>query len=346
IENSPEDARAIREILSRTGPAVFELNWVRTIREGAERLRGCAHDVILLDLGLEETCGMETLWRVQALGSEAAIIVLTGEADEPLGMDAVKAGAQDFLFKGQVHGEWLSSAIRHAIQRQRSERELRASEGRLRDLSLQLLTAQENERRRLAAELHDSIAASLSAIKIAADCARDKLGDRRESEKHLDKMVLNIQQTIEEVRRIMADLRPSILDDLGIVATIGWYCREFEKTYSPIRIVRSVQIREEEVPESYKIVLFRLIQESLTNVAKHSAATYVTLALRKSGDRIELTVQDNGQGFDLETAFSQAPPTHGLGLLGMKERTELSGGNYSVESGEGGTVVRAFWLLS
>jgi signal transduction histidine kinase len=136
------------------------------------------------------------------------------------------------------------------------------------------------------------------------------------------------------------DLRPSILDDLGILATIGWFTREFQKVYSQISVEKEIRIEEKDVPDPLKTAIFRVIQEAMNNISKHSKATLIQLSLGKKEDKIELVIEDNGMGFDLETS------TRGLGLTSMRERTELSGGAFVIESTTGkGTTIRASWPL-
>jgi signal transduction histidine kinase len=142
------------------------------------------------------------------------------------------------------------------------------------------------------------------------------------------------------------NLRPSMLDDLGILATIKWFCRQFESTYSKIRISQSIEIEEHEVPGSLRTVIFRVLQEGLNNIAKHSMAKMVLLSLRRADQTIELVIQDNGQGFDLSKAQAPDSTTHGLGLESMRERTELSGGSFQIESTVGkGAIIRASWPI-
>jgi signal transduction histidine kinase len=135
-----------------------------------------------------------------------------------------------------------------------------------------------------------------------------------------------------------------MLDDLGLLATLSWFCRGFQTIYSGIRVEQEVAIEESEIPGPLKIVIYRVTQEAMNNVAKHSKADVVRLSVRKLADRMELLIQDNGQGFDLEKTRSQEAAKRGLGLLSMKERTELSGGSLAIESAKGkGTLVRASW---
>jgi signal transduction histidine kinase len=190
--------------------------------------------------------------------------------------------------------------------------------------------------------------ATLAASKFKVESVLQELGDDNPQTKVLlESVIPMLQETIEEARRIQMSLRPSMLDDLGILATINWFCRQFEATYSKIRIRREIDIQEHEVPESLRIVIYRVLQEALNNVAKHSKALTVLLSLQKAKQAIQLVVQDSGQGFDPEEAFSRKGTAKGLGLDSMRERIELSGGSFSIESSKGaGTVIRATWLLN
>ncbi len=231
--------------------------------------------------------------------------------------------------------------------RKRIGEELRTSEAHLRSISAELLNAYEKERKLVAQEIHDSIGASLAAAKFKLETAlKEMKEDHSQARTALESITPIIQGTIDESRRIQVSLRPSVLDDLGILATINWFCRQFESTYSNIRIQKEIDIQEHEVPEPLKIVIYRLLQEGLNNIAKHSKALAVSLSLKKSNQNLELMIQDNGQGFDLEEVYSRKETTKGLGLNSMKERIELSGGFFSIESKMGaGTVIRATWSM-
>ena len=140
------------------------------------------------------------------------------------------------------------------------------------------------------------------------------------------------------------DLRPSILDDLGLLAGLSWFCRRFQTTYSNIQIERQIEVEEGDVSPPLKIVVFRVTQEAMNNIAKHSKADLVRLRLLKIDGTLELILQDNGQGFNLEKVLSSESAGRGLGLRTMRERTEFSGGSFAIQSTEGkGTIVRASW---
>ena len=215
-------------------------------------------------------------------------------------------------------------------------------------LQERVLAAQEEERKRVAHEIHDSMGASLAASKFNVESALSQIGDDHpQARSALENVIHILQGTIEEARRIQMSLRPSMLDDLGILATINWFCRQFESAYSHIHIRQEINVKESEVPDSLKTVIYRLLQETMNNIAKHSKADSVNLSLRKTDGVIELGIQDDGQGFDLEEASSRKGSARGLGLDSMRERVELSGGSFSIESRKGaGTAIRATWPLN
>jgi len=131
---------------------------------------------------------------------------------------------------------------------------------------------------------------------------------------------------------------------LGVLATIRSFCRRFQTTYPSISIQQQIDIEEVEIPASLKIVIYRISQEALNNVARHSKADLVNLSLGKREGKIELVIQDNGGGFHVNEALSREGYERGLGLISMRERAELSGGSFTVESVVGkGTTISTSW---
>ncbi|MDZ7698259.1 MAG: GAF domain-containing protein [Deltaproteobacteria bacterium] len=219
-----------------------------------------------------------------------------------------------------------------------AEDALQRSQQQLQRLSRQLLDSQEEERRLIAMELHDGIGQTLSAIKFKVETGRRDLEGNCTAEflGVLNSVVSMLQEAIEEVRRICKNLRPSMLDDLGIVATISWFCREFTKVYGGIEVEKEIRLDEEEIPLESKVPIFRILQEALNNTAKHSRADRVRVMLRKGAGGIELLIEDNGRGFDLKTVMQGKKGFYcGLGLASMKERAALSGGSLHIESSPG-----------
>jgi signal transduction histidine kinase len=138
------------------------------------------------------------------------------------------------------------------------------------------------------------------------------------------------------------DLRPSMLDDLGILVTINWFCREFRKVYSAFQVEQRIGIEEDEVPQALKINLYRIIQEAFNNIVKHSKGDHIVLSLEGNSKGIALMIRDNGKGFDPEEVRKRY--RKGMGLVSMKERADLSGGTFSLESAGGkGTTLSFAW---
>jgi PAS domain S-box-containing protein len=245
-------------------------------------------------------------------------------------------------------GPAIAGIVSDITERVEAEEALRESDKELRILSNQLLSAEEKERKRIAREMHDSVGQALSAIKFSVENSLRELRNQPNLAelKSLEAVIPLTQKTIEEVRRIVKDLRPSILDDLGIKATIKWFCREFSNVYTSIQFRRELDFQENAVPSALKTVIYRIMQEALNNIAKHSQADSILLTLKKEDNRIKLRIEDNGMGFDLAKAISLKPSQRGFGLASMRERAELSGGEFEINSMEGkGTWIKVNWKV-
>jgi PAS domain S-box-containing protein len=244
--------------------------------------------------------------------------------------------AEDALKQRSIELQQLTQTLESRVQERTEELE-KANEA-LRDLSSKLLSVQEDERKRIADELHDSVASSFGAIIFGIEKIIGQEGQDESTRAGLRELISSVRHVNEETRRIMSDLRPSLLDDLGIAPALNWFCREYERIYSHIRVEKKIDLSESNVTDSLKTTIYRVCQEAMNNVAKHSQASLVSLNLQERDGRIELTIRDNGQGFDLDTV------KRGLGLSTMRERSQHSGGSFDLESGIGkGTTVRVSW---
>jgi signal transduction histidine kinase len=136
------------------------------------------------------------------------------------------------------------------------------------------------------------------------------------------------------------DLRPPMLDDLGIVATLQWFTREFRAVYTHIGVEMEAEVEEGDVPDTMKVALFRIVQEAMNNISRHSRADLVRLSLKRTGDEIELLIEDNGVGFNMENARG------GTGITSMRERAELSLGSFQIHSAPSeGTSIIVTWSV-
>lgn len=213
---------------------------------------------------------------------------------------------------------------------------------RTRELSDRILVAQETERRRIARELHDGVGQKLGAIRMRLDQFAERNTDHENGayREQLAEIGNRTKETLDEVRRVSMDLRPSLLDDLGISATLSWFVREFNLAAPHIEIRSDVGIDEENLSIVLKTQIFRIVQEAFNNVAKHAAATRIDLILGRRDSHLELHIRDNGRGLDGAENVEYA----GLGLRSMLERAELSGGDLYVASRlQAGVSIRALW---
>jgi signal transduction histidine kinase len=224
--------------------------------------------------------------------------------------------------------------------------EVRASQNELRRLSTQILTIQERERKRIATDLHDGLGQSLTLIKLGLEECSALLEANAlwEVEESLQQLRLKIKDTFGELRRVAMNLRPSMLDDLGILSTLSWFFREFENACHGIKIERNFMVQESSVPVQLKISIFRILQEAICNIIKHSKADHICVSLMKVGNLLCLTIEDNGQGFDPAEMDNYCPHGKGLGLVSMKERANISGGSCRIDSAiSKGTRIYVSW---
>jgi len=234
------------------------------------------------------------------------------------------------------------TALVDISKHQKVEKKLSESEENLRLLSRKIIESQENERKRVAKELHDSVGSNLAAIKLALEQKLESMGNSpREEFYSLENIIANIKDTIMEVRRISNHLMPSVLEDLGLLEAIRWFCQEQGKYHQNVRIIHQLEVDEDNIPEQIKITIYRVIQESMSNAFRHGGAESIQLKLTNTGDRIELCVTDNGCGFDPKDVPSNPGSLNGSGLRGMKDRAEICGGTFKITSKIGkGTRVK------
>ena len=234
-------------------------------------------------------------------------------------------------------------AIDDVTARNHARSVLEKSEKMHRLLARDLITAQENERRSVALELHDVIGGNLGAAKYLLE----KLKLQKTPEQDSDNLVMKklsalISDTIDEVQRLSKSLRPPGLDDMGILAALSWLVRKHNEIYADMPTTLNCLIEESDIPVVIKIDLFRVAQEALNNAAKHSQATTIELCLQKMADQVLLTITDNGVGLEPES-LDASTTDRGLGMRNMQSRVELSEGTMTISTHVGGTTINARW---
>jgi signal transduction histidine kinase len=221
-------------------------------------------------------------------------------------------------------------------RRESAEDALRQSRNELELLSQQLIQAQECERRRIAQELHDSVGQSLSAIKYSLERAAELLRQDRHYDARplLNRTVERVRHAMTDIRGIAMNLRPPVLDDLGVASALEWLCREFGETYAHIAVRTRISAADTDIPQRLVTTIFRCAQELLNNVAKHSRATEVTVTLARDANIVSLGVCDDGCG--LPSADSSGSFGVGHGIRNLRERAQMTGGNLTLSSEPGG----------
>ena len=220
----------------------------------------------------------------------------------------------------------------------------------LRTLSKRLLTVQEEERRHISRELHDEIGQALTVLKIKLQTlppsGDDADGERALSPEKMGEILASVDHTLAQVRNLSVDLRPSVLDDLGLPAALRWYVdRQARDSGMDIRF-QSLSGIDRMAPE-IETACFRLVQEALTNTIRHSQAASARVLLERDPDGIHLRILDDGNGFDVNKAHEKARAGGSSGLLGMRERVRLLEGRIDMKSdSENGTRIMAFFPLS
>ena len=224
---------------------------------------------------------------------------------------------------------------REIKERMQTEGALRESENRLRLLSSHILTAQEKERTRLSLELHDELGQSLSLLKVQISAIQPKLGEDQTS---LFESLQEIRQyldfVIENVRRLSRDLSPSIIEDLGLSAAIQWLISDFTK-HNNIKISMDIEDINNFFPLEKQIVIYRIFQEILTNIGKHSQADRVETCIKKKEGLVSFVAEDNGKGFDMAEALAKHSNEKGMGLAAMQERALMLGSSLHILTGKG-----------
>ncbi len=218
-----------------------------------------------------------------------------------------------------------------AIERAHLIETVRAGQARLKALSARLLSAQEEERRRIAVELHDELGQVLTAVKIQLQ----KVAQRTDAQSQtgLREAIQSVDRAIERVRDLALDLRPAMLDDLGLLTALRWYAHRFARdTRIDVHFAADGVPRLEPLLET---VCFRVVQEALTNVMRHAEARHVWVELSAGAGEIGLTIRDDGVGFDVTAARQRAVGGISVGILGMEERVSSLGGEFEVQSTPG-----------
>jgi len=449
VEDNPGDARLIQEAFRENVQLKSRVEWVKTLSEASVRLGQAGVDVVLLDLSLPDSQGLETFKQVHGQVPEVPVVVLSGLDDETVAVKAVQEGAQDYIVKGQSPSADLVRAVRYAIERghaqqalllasivefsedaiigqslegiihswnrgaekiyghracevkgkpisilfttgnyknalalitrirhgepsinldtnhltkdgrsinvtltispirniggqltgvsmisrdtterKQAEEVLERSRAQLRDLTARMEGIREEEKALIAREVHDELGQVLTGLKMDIAWLNKRLNrDRPEFAVKLQSMSGIVDGAVESVRKICTELRPGLLDDVGLSAAIEWQAQEF-KERTGIQCVAILIPEVTSVDRNRSTTIFRIFQEALTNVARHAQATLVQVTLREDAGYFFMEVSDNGRGI----TDSQVSDPKAWGLIGMRERALIWAGELKISA--------------
>lgn len=298
-------------------------------------------DVILADYSLASFNGIQALKLFREKGGDTPFILVTGAISEQMALDFLKEGVDDFILKSSF--KRLPSAIINTIskkstelEKKQIEKQLKKSHAELKSLLNKQHAAREEERLHIARDLHDELGQILTTLKIDVTMLQKKVASVVPPE--IGEEFNEIKQTIDNitksVKRISSGLRPDTMDELGLIESIKILCEEFERRTS-ISCVADLP-KELDIDRDFSIVLYRIIQEGLTNVVRHAKASRVTIKMRLDKEQIALEIRDNGVGIPDEVATS----SKSLGLIGLRERAHLLNGKFKIKGQKNkGTVI-------
>jgi PAS domain S-box-containing protein len=280
---------------------------------------------------------------------------VTGVSDRQMGKQRVLFGLRgngdEFPIEASISqvndgdNKLYTVMLRDITERVHAENAQRRSREELRELSANLQNVREEEKTRIARELHDDLGQQLTALKMDLSTVEEALGTSADPEtvRQIRGMRRLIDATVASVRRIAADLRPVMLDDLGLIPAIEWLANDFTNRYG-INVERRIEVGGISFTPGGATTLFRIVQEALTNVARHAEATHVTLTVRIEADTCAVQVADNGQGSSRSVTAAEKT----FGLLGIRERAHMLGGTFEIHTarGKGFTLTVIFPLTA
>lgn len=327
LEDSAPDVELAMNALSRSG---LDLSFVAVAtREAFEaELSRRPPNLILSDFSLPGFDGSVALTIAKKKAPHVPFIFVTGVLGEEVAIEMLKQGATDYVLK--THLARLVPAVKWALreaqqrrERERAEEKLRNSHEQLRALNTHLQHVREEERTRISREVHDELGQALTGLKLDLTWLAGKLPrGARPLLRKIKTMSENIDSTIHAIRRVATELRPGILDTLGLIAAIEWQSSEFQERTGIFCEVK-IELEETTMEPELTTVCFRIFQETLTNIIRHAQATHVEVKLSHHGDSLVLTVRDNGRGI----AEKEIVNAHSIGLIGMRERAAHVGGD-------------------
>lgn len=336
IEDNRGYARLIQKMLDDGTYAAFAIEWASSLSEGSKQLEGSDFDVILLDLGLPDSYGLETLFKISAQSPKVPIVVLTGTDDEAMAAKAMQHGAQDYLVKNNTDSDRLRRSLRYAMERKGTERRLIASREKLRRLASELSIVEERQRRHFASVVHDNIGQNLALIKLTLQSLAESISDEQMLGSMKNACEL-LDKTIQDAHSLTFEFGNPVLYDLGFVAAAEQWLTEQIQQKHKIKCHFHTDTQPIQLNDEINVILFQAVRELLINVIKYAKAKNVTVSIQKNTDSVQVTVEDDGVGFTFSEHHLPLPREKGggFGLFSVRERLNYLGGDVKIESTPG-----------
>jgi signal transduction histidine kinase len=326
VEDCEPDVELIEQALLDSGLKISIVT-VDTRKDFEAELVRQPPSIILSDYWLPAFDGSAALEIAKQIAADVPFIFVTGSLGEEVAIEMLKKGATDYVLKTRLSR--LAPAVNRAVreteqrrERHKAEERLRRSHEQLRALTSHLQSVREEERTRIAREVHDELGQSLTGLKIDLSWLSGKLVADRALQRKIKAMSAQVDETILAVRRIATELRPGVLDSLGLAAAIEWQAADFQER-TGITCEVAVDVKDAISDREFSTMCFRVFQETLTNIIRHAKATHVEVRLAQADRELVMTVRDNGRG------ISEGEVLHGrsIGLIGMRERVAQMGGH-------------------
>lgn len=324
VEDEAE-AFLITDSLDAAKDCNYQAYHTGSIKDGKSLLRELPIDVVLLDLNLPDSYGSHSITELFEDFSEIPFIILTEINDASIAQNSVLSGAQDFLQKDRIDSLMLSKSINYSIQRKKSEKRLLTA----------IIETEDTVRKRIAIDLHDGLGQNLSSASINLQSLNNDVLEWPPEKRDVFNLVLKLlQDSIAETRGMARNLMPKAVEEFGLVASIDSMLNTLE--CSGINFYFYDNLSGSRLPINVEIMLYRVVQESINNILKYANAENVSIHLIKHNRSTVLMIEDNGVGFDINSAKS----TNGVGLASIKNRVNSLMGNLTIDSeiGEGTTI--------
>jgi len=325
LDDSEPDVELIEETLVDSGlrPSVITVD---TREQFEAELSHKPPDIILSDYYLPTFDGSAALEIAKQLAPDVPFIFVTGVFGEEVVIEMLKKGATDYVLKTRLARlvPAINRALRETMQKrenQKAQEKLRRSHDQLRALTGHLQFVREKERTRIAREVHDELGQALTGLKLDLSWLSGRITGERTLQRKVKAMSAHIDTTIQAVRRIATELRPGVLDSLGLAAAIEWQTTDFQER-TGIQCSVEIDVKEAISDREFSTMCFRIFQETLTNIVRHAKATHVDVRLAQVDHELILTVRDNGRGISEREVVN----ARSIGLIGMRERVAQVGG--------------------